>query len=81
MKKKKRFFKPKPIVKWCKRCGKHRVKYHHYLCNNCWDEEHGVNQKEDKNKIIPFENDNKLSESGNDKENGKIYESISDELK
>lgn len=26
----------KPVVKWCERCKKHRVKHHHYLCEDCW---------------------------------------------
>lgn len=76
--KKKHRDKPKPIIKWCRKCGKHRVKYHHYLCNRCWDEEHGINRGEEDNKIIPFENQN--DKSSNDKENGKIYESVADEL-
>jgi hypothetical protein len=35
VKKKKRKL-PVPKRKWCQNCEKHRVKFHHYLCENCW---------------------------------------------
>jgi hypothetical protein len=68
--------RPVPRTKWCVRCKKHRVKYHHYYCEKCWREVHGITQKN--NQIIPF--DNGMATNGGKAENGKIHESITDEL-
>jgi predicted amidophosphoribosyltransferase len=53
MKKKKKRKKPIPKVKWCKNCGEHRVKYHHYYCEKCWKELHFPEEKE-KEVVIKF---------------------------
>lgn len=43
--KKRKRNKPTPLIKWCKNCNEHRVRYHHRLCNFCWDELHKTPQE------------------------------------
>ena len=30
-----------PVVKTCDWCKKRPVKYHHFLCQSCWDKKYG----------------------------------------
>lgn len=44
-KKKKKRIKPIPRRKWCQNCMKHRVKFHHYYCQWCYDKVHKTPQE------------------------------------
>jgi hypothetical protein len=49
--------KRKPIVpklKWCKNCGKHRVKHHHYYCNICHKLLHMTKKEKEEAEIKEF---------------------------
>lgn len=42
---------PIPQRKFCASCKVRRVKHHHYLCDECWEEIHNVKKEEE---IVEF---------------------------
>lgn len=45
---------PVPKLKWCKRCGKHRVKFHHYYCEKCHKLLHMTEEEKREAEIVEF---------------------------